>query len=96
MNASDLLQRLISAERAYREAVHAVQKDGGRLFREVRQQYKLTQRDFAALLGVDFTFVSKVENGHMRPGKPVLTRLAAWLAEQEPMVGERGSERGTE
>lgn len=87
MTASDLLQRLISAERTYREALHAVQDDGGRLFREVRKQHSLTQRDFAALIGVDFTFVSKVENGHMRPGKPVLTRLAAWLAEQDKPVG---------
>lgn len=96
MTASDLLQRLISAERTYREALHAVQDDGARLFKETRQQYKLTQRDFATLIGVDFTFVSKVENGHMRPGKPVLSRLAAWLSEQEPIAGERGSERGTE
>ena len=88
MTASDLLRELINAERAYKTTLQRVQDRGAELFRAVRRDRGLTQRQLAALLEVDFSFISKVENGHLRPGKPVLQRLAAFLAdEEEPLVG---------
>lgn len=82
MTIEDVLQQLIEAQQTYRKALDSVQAQGPELFKSVRQQYGLTQRDLASALKVDFSFISKVENGHLRPGKPVLQRLAAYLAEQ--------------
>lgn len=80
MQASELLQQLIDAERQYRDVLKQVQTHGAELFKAVRQEHGLTQREFADILEVDFSFISKVENGHIRPGKPVLSRLVRWLA----------------
>jgi transcriptional regulator with XRE-family HTH domain len=82
MSTEELLQQLIDAQQAYRTALDTVQAQAPDLFKSIRQQYSLTQRDFAAALSVDFSFISKVENGHLRPGKPVLQRLATYLTEQ--------------
>ena len=82
MTANDLLRQLIEAERAYKTVLHLVQERGAELFRATRDERGLTQRQLAAMLGVDFSFISKVENGHLRPGKPVLRRLAAFLADE--------------
>ena len=82
MTANDLLQRLIDAERVYKAVLHQVQEQGAELFKAVRNERGLTQRQLADALGVDFSFISKVENGHLRPGKPVLQRLAAFLVDE--------------
>ena len=76
-----MLQQLLATQQAYRAALDAVHAQAPELFKSVRSQRNLTQRDLAALLHVDFSFISKVEHGHIRPGKPVLQRLAAYLAE---------------
>lgn len=82
MTAEDILRQLTEAQRAYHTALDSVQAQAPVLFKSIRQQYGLTQREFADALKVDFSFISKVENGHLRPGKPVLQRLAAYLAER--------------
>lgn len=88
MTIEDVLRQLAEAQQTYRKALDSVQAQAPELFKSVRQQYGLTQRDFADALKVDFSFISKVENGHLRPGKPVLQRLAAYLAENpEKPVG---------
>lgn len=92
MDAVSLLQKLRDAERAYRTTLHEVQEHGGALFKAVRKEQNLTQRQLANILHVDFSFISKIENGHMRPGKPILERLAAYLAEQLP-TAQDGSEK---
>lgn len=90
MDAANLLQKLRDAERDYRATLQEVQQHGGELFKAVRKERGLTQRQLADALAVDFSFISKIENGHMRPGKPVLERLAVFLADGD----ERGDERG--
>lgn len=89
MTAEDVLRALVAAEAAYRATLQDVQARGADLFKAVRRERHLTQREFAAILGVDFSFISKVENGRMRPGKPVLERLTRYLA--EPPAPEGGS-----
>lgn len=76
-----LLQALAVKEHAYRAALDDVQSRGGDLFKAVRAQHELTQRDLSNALDVDRSFVVKVESGKMRAGKPVLRRLMQWLAE---------------
>lgn len=83
MTANELLQQLIDAERMYKAVLHQVQEQGAELFKAVRNERRLTQRQLAEALGVDFSFISKVENGHLRPGKPVLQRLAAFLTDSD-------------
>lgn len=85
MVADELLRLLIEAEKTYHESLDRVQSQGAELFKSVRAEHHLTQRQFADALEVDFSFISKVENGHMRPGKPVLSRLAVWLLSQRPV-----------
>ena len=77
-----ILQQLINAQRAYRASLDAIQAQAPELFKSIRKQRNLTQRELAFLIAVDFSFISKVENGHMRPGRPVLARLAAYLSEE--------------
>ncbi len=79
MQSRELLHLLISTEQSYKEAVRQIQAQGAALFKAIRAEHRLTQRQLADILNVDFTFISKVENGYMRPGKPVLTRLATWI-----------------
>lgn len=83
MDALTLLQQLRDAEQAYRVALQGIQQHGSELFKAVRNEHHLTQRQLAEVLHVDFTFISKIENGHMRPGKPVLERLGAFLLDQQ-------------
>lgn len=82
MSTEDILQQLIEAQQVYRKALDVVQAQAPDLFKSIRQQYSLTQRDLASALKVDFSFISKVENGHLRPGKPVLQRLVFYLEER--------------
>lgn len=84
MQASEMLRQLVQAERTYRDTLLTIQALGPELFRSVREEHKLTQRQLADILHVDFSFISKVENGHIRPGKPVLERMAQWLNEERP------------
>lgn len=85
MSAGDVLSELMQAESRYRDSLQRVQAQAAALFVAVRQQYGMTQHQLALSLSVDHSFISKVENGHLRAGKPVLRRLAAWLAEQEEL-----------
>lgn len=39
----------------------------GRKIRELRNNAELTQREFAKKIGIDFTYLSKIENGKMTP-----------------------------
>jgi ribosome-binding protein aMBF1 (putative translation factor) len=84
MEVSDVLSELMQAELVYRTALQRVQAEAATLFVAVRKQHSLTQHQLALALSVDHSFISKVEHGHLRAGKPVLRRLAAWLREQEP------------
>lgn len=39
----------------------------GYLLKSLRKEHKITQRRLAELIGIDFTYISKIENGSMEP-----------------------------
>src|SRR5699024_9143753 len=39
----------------------------GEYLRQLRKEKKVTQRRLAKLVGIDFTYISKIENGSMNP-----------------------------
>lgn len=41
--------------------------DFGELLKGLRKQKKITQRQLADLVGIDFTYISKIENGTIEP-----------------------------
>jgi transcriptional regulator with XRE-family HTH domain len=41
--------------------------DFGELLKALRKEKKITQRRLADLIGIDFTYISKIENGSMEP-----------------------------
>jgi HTH-type transcriptional regulator, competence development regulator len=52
----------------------------GQLLRDLRRTGRLTQRDVAAKVGIDFTYLSKLENDRdAPPGEDTIRRLAAVL-----------------
>ncbi len=89
MSIEELLQRLVVADREYRAAIKEAVAEGGALVREARKKLGLTQRQLADRLGVDYTYISKIENGRNAPSKPVLRRLAQLMA-GEP-IEDRGA-----
>jgi len=53
----------------------------------MRHELQLSQRNLAESLGVDFTYLSKLENGHEEPpSEETLRRLAAALKVSEDQV----------
>lgn len=42
-------------------------KTFGELIKEARKEKKITQREMANLIGVDFTYISKIETGALEP-----------------------------
>lgn len=83
MSMEELLQRLVIADRAYRAVIKEAQAEGGALVREARTSLGLTQRELAAKMRVNFTYVSKIENGKQAPSKPFLRHLAQIMAGEE-------------
>ncbi len=52
----------------------------GERVRQLRKGHFLTQRDLAERVGIDFTYLSKIENGHgVPPAEETIRRLAAEL-----------------
>lgn len=49
----------------------------GKRLKQARRAKKLTQPDVASLIGVDFTTISKWENGHVEPGREQIVKLAS-------------------
>lgn len=80
MDIEGLLNRLVEADRLYRAAMKEAQASGGSLVKAARKSLGLSQRAFAEKLGVDHTYISKIENGHQVPGKPVLRHIAQLMA----------------
>jgi DNA-binding XRE family transcriptional regulator len=80
MELDDLLQRLVAADQEYRVAMADAVTHGAPLIRQARQRLGLTQREFAEKLGVDFTYISKIENGRVAASKPLLRNLLALMA----------------
>jgi transcriptional regulator with XRE-family HTH domain len=52
----------------------------GERVRELRKERGLSQRDLAGRSGIDFTYLSKIENGRMEPpSEEVIRRVALAL-----------------
>ncbi|GAA3405829.1 helix-turn-helix domain-containing protein [Paenibacillus hodogayensis] len=60
----------------------------GELLRSLRKQHKITQRQLAALVGIDFTYISKIESGTMDPpAEDKIIRIAEVLqVEPEQLI----------
>ena len=61
------------------------QKTFGKLIRQARREQEYSQRELAKLVGVNFTYLSKLENDHADypPSKEVIQSLAKHLKLQE-------------
>jgi HTH-type transcriptional regulator, competence development regulator len=60
----------------------------GQIFRQARKERGLSIRKFAELMGIDFTYVSKIENGKIEypPGYELLSRVAAEFDQDYDML----------
>ena len=61
--------------------------------RSLRKQAQLSQRDLAERIGVDFTYLSKIENGRVEPPSEVVLKgiareLAAELSRNETELAD--------
>jgi transcriptional regulator with XRE-family HTH domain len=53
----------------------------GKRLRQLRLERRLNQKELAARVGIDFTYLSKLENDRMEPpGEETIQRLAAALS----------------
>lgn len=82
MELIDYIKRITELETELEQTQNNLLRDAPVLVKEARHQLGLTQRGLADRLGVNHTYLSKIENGHMRPGMPTLRKLAE-LMERE-------------
>jgi len=64
----------------------------GQRLRELRKQKKISQRDLATQVAVDFTYLSKIEGGRLAPpSEDVIRRLAQALdADENELINLAG------
>ena len=55
----------------------------GQRLRDLRKQKNLSQRDLAAQVGIDFTYLSKIEGGRSDPPSEVIIRRIAQVLEAD-------------
>lgn len=53
----------------------------GQRLRDLRKQKNLSQRDLAARVGIDFTYLSKIEGGRLDPPSEVIIQRLAQVLE---------------
>lgn len=83
MNTAErLLGDLERTEATYRASLEFACQAAPVIFRGVRQKYGWSLRDLGKKLDCDFTYLSKIENGHYPPGKPLLRKLIALLKQE--------------
>lgn len=63
-----------------------MKRDGVEVMRGMRERYGLTQRQFAEALGIDFTYISKIENGAASMSLAMMKKLRKFIGDKE---GER-------
>lgn len=56
----------------------------GPLLRDLRKQRRLTQQQLADAVGVDYTYISKVENSRVDPPSEVTIRKIATVLDADP------------
>ena len=49
---------------------------------EIRKKAKLTQREFAKLVGISYTYISYLENGYKEPSRALITRIKDFCRER--------------
>lgn len=81
MDLYDYAVEIEKAENRYYELLREFFREAPRLFRESRKAYGLSQRALAEILGVDFTYISKIENGQLKPGMPTVRKFGQFLRE---------------
>ncbi len=64
----------------------------GQRLRDLRKQKNLSQRDLAAQVGIDFTYLSKIEGGRLDPpSEGIIRRLAQVLeADEDELINLAG------
>src|SRR3989440_12861042 len=55
----------------------------GQRLRDLRKQKNLSQRDLAAQVGIDFTYLSKIEGGRLDPPSEVIIQRIAQVLEAD-------------
>ena len=60
------------------------EKTFGQYLRDIRIKAKLSQRDLAKAIGVDFTYLSKIENDKMAPPSEDTIKKIAKVLEEDP------------
>lgn len=75
----DYAVEIEKVERKYHRLLEDFFEDAPALFREARVALGLSQRALAEKLGVDFTYISKIENGHLKPGMPTVRKFGELL-----------------
>ena len=55
----------------------------GQRLRDLRKQKNLSQRDLAARVGIDFTYLSKIEGGRLDPPSEVIIQRIAQVLEAD-------------
>ena len=68
-----------------------------RRLRELREQRKLSQGQLAMRVGVDRSYITKIEQGHRIPAVAVLERMATYFGcPMHDLIGIKIGERGKE
>lgn len=64
----------------------------GRRLRDLRKQKNISQRDLAARVGIDFTYLSKIEGGRLAPpSEDVIRHIAQVLeADEDELINLAG------
>lgn len=64
----------------------------GQRLRDLRKQKNFSQRDLAAQIGIDFTYLSKIEGGRLNPpSEGIIQRIAQVLeADEDELINLAG------
>ena len=64
----------------------------GQRLRDLRKQKNLSQRDLAARVGIDFTYLSKIEGGRLDPPSEIVIRHIAQVldADEDELINLAG------
>lgn len=81
MSLEKLLQELESTEVEYKEALSKYRQEGSSLLRTWRESKGWSLRHLADILGYDFTYISKIENGHMPLSRKLGRKLYSLMSD---------------
>lgn len=79
MDLYDYVVEIEKAEDQYHRILEEFFREAPLLFRETRKLYGLSQRALAEILEVDFTYISKIENGKLKPGMPTVHKFGQFI-----------------